>query len=112
MRGFQYHGLLSEARYLRSAKTTAAWTLHDLGAFPGIIEGEGVVEGELYRVSPGLLVELDELEGCPDFYRREVISLEGGERASLYVLQRKALPPQARRIPGGCWRRWCFERPA
>ncbi|MCY1168600.1 gamma-glutamylcyclotransferase family protein [Polaromonas sp.] len=37
--------------------------LYDLGAYPGILlGGDGLVHGEVYRISPALELQLDEIE--------------------------------------------------
>ena len=110
MDGFQYHDVLDAAVSLGPAQTRAEWSLLDLGRFPGVVPGRQVVQGELYRVDATLLARLDVLEGCPEFYRREQVVLQGGERALMYVLQPDAVPEGALCIPSASWRRWCARR--
>lgn len=82
-----------------------AWTfgtLYDLGDFPALDHGSGVVHGELVRVAPAVLPELltvlDGLEGYCEHnrdashYLREVIEVWSGSRqhfqASAYFYNR------------------------
>ena len=107
MSGFQHHDKLLGATFRGLAQTRAEWTLIDLGAFPALIEGSGVVRGELYEVDSTLLERLDRLEGVPDLYQRQACDLEGGVRALVYVLGPKARPDDACVISSGCWRTRC-----
>ncbi len=105
MSGFQHHEQLSGAAFLGSAQTTSEWALLDLGAFPGLVPGAGVVVGELYEVDEARLAKLDHLEGVPHFYRRGDVDLDDGRRVLAYILQPSAYPEDAIFIPGGSWRR-------
>jgi gamma-glutamylcyclotransferase (GGCT)/AIG2-like uncharacterized protein YtfP len=66
--------------------------LIELGGYPGLVEGDGMVEGEIHRLlDPTLLVELDHYEECdPDAgadagYVRERMTVPGsGLRAWVY----------------------------
>jgi len=68
---------LKDCEYLGPAMIQA--NLFDLGAYPGINEGEHTVIGELYEISEDVLANLDMIEGYSDddienslFVRREV----------------------------------------
>jgi len=56
------------------------YTLYDLGAFPAVVEGgnTGIV-GEVFEVDGLTLMNLDALESHPQFYRRKLIELSGGQ---------------------------------
>ena len=41
------------------------FALYDLGAYPGMVPGDGVVHGEVYEIPEGLLRWLDWVEGAP-----------------------------------------------
>jgi len=79
-----YH--LSKANMIGEAETLPQYSLFSLGSFPGVIKG-GVtsVQGELYEVDREELRSLDQLEGHPGFYQREVIDTSEGE-AWIYLL--------------------------
>ena len=77
--------------------------LHDLGPFPMAVVGEGTAIGEVYAVESSGLARLDELEGYPRLYDRQMLSLGDGRRAWVYL----GRPRQVRHAPvvaGGLWR--------
>jgi len=51
--------------------------MYDLGAFPGIVRGDGKVKGEVYRVTKKQLEEIDRLEGEGILYKKESVKVEG-----------------------------------
>jgi gamma-glutamylcyclotransferase (GGCT)/AIG2-like uncharacterized protein YtfP len=112
MRGFPYHGLLAQAVFVDAVKTESAWSLLDLGRYPGVIEGTQPVEGEVHIVDAGLLARLDRFEGCPELYRRESISLADGRQVFAYLLQPAAWPDEPCVIPSASWRQWTASRPS
>ena len=77
--------------------------LHDLGPFPMAVIGAGIALGEVYAVEGSGLARLDELEGYPRLYDRQVMELVDGRRAWVYL----GRPRQVRHAPvlrGGVWR--------
>jgi len=51
LRGECNHHLLSEGRFIGESRTMPCFSLHDMGAFPGMVRGgEHAVEGEVYEV--------------------------------------------------------------
>lgn len=104
MRGQPAHGLLRGVRWLGEARTAPRYQLLDLGAYPALVEpGDAAVSGELYRVPPALLPDLDAYEG--DEYVRRAVVLEDGREVTAYVMQPDHVPADARPIPSGDWRR-------
>lgn len=85
--------------------------LHDLGLYPGLVQGDGQARGELYRVDdPAALSILDQFEdyhpGDPDGseYLRLLVDLRRPARkAWIYYLNREPKPSEEL-IPGGCWK--------
>lgn len=84
---FVYGTLLSgqgNNHYLKNSKLlgksiTLGFTMHDLGAFPALVEqdlglpdGENEIHGEVWEIDERTLDRLDYLEGVPHFYRRKV----------------------------------------
>ena len=105
-RGEANHRMMNGARFLARVRTTAAFELFDLGAFPAMsTKGSTAIEGELYEVDADLLGRLDVFEGCPRLYQREVVALDDGTSADGYVMPRQRVG-QAPRIAHGCWRAW------
>jgi gamma-glutamylaminecyclotransferase len=104
MRGEARHSLLARSKFLGAAATEAAFELVDLGAYPALVHGgRTAVRGELYAVGSGDLAQLDRVEGVPDYYRRETITLADRTEAQSYLLAREDVVGRPR-IPGGDWR--------
>ena len=97
-------GRLAGARPLGAAWTEPAYTLVDLGTYPGLVEGGATaVAGEVYEVDGALLAALDAFEGHPDDYRRTPVRLAGGDVAEAYVVPaERALGGIV--VPTGDWR--------
>jgi gamma-glutamylcyclotransferase (GGCT)/AIG2-like uncharacterized protein YtfP len=71
--GFHNHRLLEigQSRLLGDAVSLAPeYAMLDLGSFPGLIEGDQRVTGELYEVDTHTFNRLDHLEGHPHMYTR------------------------------------------
>jgi gamma-glutamylcyclotransferase (GGCT)/AIG2-like uncharacterized protein YtfP len=96
---------LTGATFLGAARTAAAYTLYDLGPYPGLCAGGATsVSGELYQLSPGQLDGLDEFEEHPTVYCRTSIALADGREALAYLLVARP-PAGAAPITEGDWRR-------
>lgn len=81
------HRVLASARRIGEARTAPGFALHDLGAYPAMIEGGAhAVAGEVYEVDAKTLARLDILEGHPRYYRRAAITLADGSSAETYLL--------------------------
>lgn len=100
-RGQANHPQLGGAPFAGVA-TMPGLDLHDLGPFPMAIDGEGRVQGEVYRVDAGTLSRLDRFEGAPRLYRREARVLADGRRAWIY-LGRARQVRHSPRLPHGIW---------
>jgi gamma-glutamylaminecyclotransferase len=74
LRGQVNHDLLAGAACLGPHRTAAAFTLYNLGTYPGLVRG-GItaVVGEVYRLDGATLRRLDELEEYPRLYGRLLI---------------------------------------
>lgn len=97
-------GLLRGCRLV--GRGTVAGTLYDLGEYPALVlDGGGIVEGEVWGCPTDVLDRLDEYEGVPGgLYLRVPVAVEGTE-CWTYVagpLLRSMLTPE-RRIPSGRW---------
>jgi gamma-glutamylaminecyclotransferase len=86
-RGYNNHYLLGRSRYMGKSATRSNYLMVS-GGFPVILPlnpGQSVA-GELYHVDDATLARLDQLEGVPYMYTREVIdALERGKPVKAYV---------------------------
>ena len=81
------HRVLARACRVGEASTVPRFALHDLGAYPAMIEGGAhAITGEVYEVDAKTLARLDVLEGHPRYYRRGAITLADGSSAETYLL--------------------------
>ncbi|USD64979.1 gamma-glutamylcyclotransferase [Vibrio sp. SCSIO 43136] len=94
------HHFLEGCELVAQHRTAPSYALYDLGPYPGLIEGQQEVNGEIYRISPEVLVRLDHLEDVPYEYRREKIDTPYGE-AWIYLYQDKNALSE--RIDSGDW---------
>jgi gamma-glutamylcyclotransferase (GGCT)/AIG2-like uncharacterized protein YtfP len=78
MRGEARHGVLRRGGACYLACGHVSGRLIDLGPYPALTAGPGLVSGELYELeaAAGLLRTLDEIEGSR--YRREPVEVETG----------------------------------
>ena len=78
--------LLRRARYLGRHRTAPAYTMIDLGGYPGVVRGgRTAIEGELYGVDKPTLAMLDQLEDYPRLYDRDRIVTTQGTGLDLFV---------------------------
>jgi gamma-glutamylcyclotransferase (GGCT)/AIG2-like uncharacterized protein YtfP len=102
--GERNHRHLTCAELVAEARTQAAFWLHDLGPFPGLVAGgEHAIVGEVYAVDDATLAALDRLEDHPRFYQRVSIVLADDTAVETYVLT----PEQVAGHPviaSGSWR--------
>lgn len=80
------HHLLATSQYLGLHETLPEYALYDLGAYPALIHGHQVIQGEVYLIDAETLEQLDILEDVPVEYRRESISTPFGD-AWIYLYQ-------------------------
>ncbi|MFQ5934944.1 MAG: gamma-glutamylcyclotransferase [Acidiferrobacterales bacterium] len=99
--GERYHYMLTESEYLGRHRTHPRYTMLDLGAFPGIIDGGcTAIVGDVFAVDPRTLTRLDEFEDYPREYARDRIATAYGE-AWIYLYRPR--PARARVITSGDW---------
>lgn len=108
-RGQHNARVLSDSVYCGMSRTESIYTMLHLGGFPAIIPAlascAGVsIVGEVYAVDDATLADLDRLEGAPDFYRREMITLpDNRDRVCIYVLNQDRGPACYPVISSGDW---------
>jgi gamma-glutamylaminecyclotransferase len=103
-RGGSDHHRLEGAEDLGPARTAPAYRLLSLGAYPGLVDGDGEVAGELWRVDAAKLAELDDYEDHPSLYRRSLVRLDDGRAVEAY-LYLGADAAEAEVVAGGDWLR-------
>jgi gamma-glutamylcyclotransferase (GGCT)/AIG2-like uncharacterized protein YtfP len=92
MKGQSNHNrFLANATYLGEGELDN-YRIFDLGYFPGIVKGDGVVYGELYEVSDSELDDIDRLEGEGSLYLKTPVAVHiSGDKTVLsdvYVYNR------------------------
>jgi gamma-glutamylcyclotransferase (GGCT)/AIG2-like uncharacterized protein YtfP len=108
LRGEVNHYLLDGAAYLGPHRTEPCFSLHNLGAYPGLAHGgHTAVSGEVYELGDAGLSRLDRLEDHPRLYDRVTIPTYYG-RAWIY-LYRGSLRDKPL-ISSGDWRRLSHDR--
>ena len=83
--GERNHRLIADARHHGAARTAPGFRLLH-GDIPAVDRGgDARIEGELLAVTGEQLARMDQLEGHPDWYRREVVTLADGGHAWIYL---------------------------
>jgi len=109
MRGYALHPVLARAATFVGAGRVSGRLL-DLGSYPGLIDGEGTVRGEVYRIdAEEVLHALDREEGYNFDRRPATVTRTSGRRARAWVYWYRGPQHRAVAIPGGDYRR---ARPA
>lgn len=87
-RGAKNHLAIMGDMYLRETATSPDYILVDLGPYPGMIEklADGFsIQGELFEIPSSLLKNLDKIEGSPNLFKIEPITLADGSKAFAYL---------------------------
>ena len=115
MPGLRLEAEMHGARFMGAAQVPGR--LVDVGRYPGLLPGDGVVSGEVYEVDDAHLARLDVVEdmvpgdrAASQYWREEVTVLNGtlqGQRVQTYVYNRpvEGCTP----IPHGDYRRYICE---
>jgi gamma-glutamylcyclotransferase (GGCT)/AIG2-like uncharacterized protein YtfP len=110
LKGEPNHRLLARATFVAAANTRPEFTLHDLGAFPGMVAGGAdAVAGEVYEVDAATLAGLDRLESHPSWYCRTPIALADGTEVETYLLKPRDVAGRPR-VASGDWRAHRMEK--
>jgi gamma-glutamylaminecyclotransferase len=91
-RGERNHRLLAGEQFVREAVTEPLYRLYDCGAYPALVEDTAngrAVRGEVYRVGPATLRQLDDLEAAPHLYQLLPVRLADFDRPVKAYLYRQ-----------------------
>lgn len=91
-RGWGNNAIIHDQEFVSEAHTVYRnYQMYTLGGFPGVVKGHNFINGELFSVDDTAFARCDQLEGHPNFYKREEIDVMGknGEftRAWIYIYQ-------------------------
>ncbi|WP_439634508.1 gamma-glutamylcyclotransferase family protein [Glycocaulis sp.] len=112
--GFAQFGLERAFRPLGPCRIPGV--IHDLGGYPGLVDGEGAVIGELFEVAdPSVIARLDAFEDyypqAPDrsrYLRRQITLLTPARKAWVYLWN---LPVTGfARVESGDWLEWVASK--
>lgn len=102
--GLHNHRVIESGELLGEHNTQPKYTMLSLGGFPGIIKGGHTsIKGEVYEVNERTFKGLDNLEGYPTFYSREVIPTPYGD-AWVYILNHTHHYGSEQIVEDGDWR--------
>jgi len=104
-KGFHNHRILERSECVGRGSVDNA-NLYSLGSFPALVNGGGVVKGEVYEADEETMSRLDTLEGHPNFYRREthlveMNGMQGKLPCHVYIYQGRVRDES--HIPSGDW---------
>jgi gamma-glutamylcyclotransferase (GGCT)/AIG2-like uncharacterized protein YtfP len=112
--GLKLEREMTGAEYLGAAQVRG--DLYDIGTYPGLVAGPGLVSGEIYRVSAEHLLHLDSVEEvvannpAASLYLRERIKVVTGNFAGqlvwVYIYNRSV--ERLRLLSGGDYRAYLF----
>lgn len=90
IRGLDQFGSKHAAIINKATTEYPDYDMMDMGAFPGVVKnGTYKIQGEVWEISDEASEELDNIEGYPDFYKREQVRTTAG-LAWMYYLERDA----------------------
>jgi gamma-glutamylcyclotransferase (GGCT)/AIG2-like uncharacterized protein YtfP len=75
MQGYRNHFLIENQKYLGNCKIKG-FEMYHVHSFPGVVEGKGQIQGEVYQVDDSLLPALDKLESIGSMYDRKEVEIE------------------------------------
>ena len=87
MRGEANHDYYLHDDWFVGKASLSGYDMYDIGAFPGIVLGAGIIPGELYEVDDETLQNLDYLEGEGSLYIRECVpvTMATGETIQAFI---------------------------
>ncbi|MCP4812801.1 MAG: gamma-glutamylcyclotransferase [Planctomycetaceae bacterium] len=90
-RGCSRERFLQGQKCLGAAMTRPGYCLYDNGSYPAMVREPGAdpVQGELWEVDEACVEQLDQVEGVPTLYQREIVELVApfSQPAETYLYQ-------------------------
>lgn len=102
LRGHHNNYLLRDSQFIREGQTGDGWRLFSIGVPVMVKSDQGRVVGEVFRVSPAVLANLDRLECHPRWYKRTALLLADRTPVEAYTME--TAPQGSKYIPSGSWR--------
>jgi gamma-glutamylaminecyclotransferase len=95
--------LMKRAKFVANARTPQRYTMRSMGGFPCVSKnGASSIAVELYEVDDETLGRLDDLEGHPNWYEREIVDTTEGP-AWMYLMPSDQRYEQLPVIKSGDW---------
>ncbi len=107
--GFNLNVVVARDKGFKGATRTAPRykMLNINNEFPIILPDGGTsIIGEVYEIELRTFDFMDKLEECPSTQGREIIQLENGMWAHMYMLPKYKAPHREEEIPSGDWVEW------
>ncbi len=109
--GFHNAGVIpNESVESRVPAHIEGYDMYSVGGFPAIVNGHGVVHGEVVTIKQNasqeqILRQVDRLEGEGHMYRRDIVpvTLETGETEDVYVYVWLRGVENLKLVPSGVW---------
>lgn len=87
-RGNEIRGLdRMGADFIDTATTTQPWFhMVDFGPFPAVVPGgDSYIQGEVWKINKKIMDIMDQIEGYPDFYKRQIVETTSGPAWMYYL---------------------------
>ena len=103
-KGEKSHFFLKNAQFLGRARLSG-FNLYNLGEYPGIKRGSGVVIGEVYALDKELLKIIDEYEEEGKEYKRTCVEveMENGRNLKVWIYEYLGYVEKKQLIKSGEW---------
>ena len=99
-RGFYNEFFLKNSEFIESYTANIRYKMVNLGEFPSITPDNKIneISGEIYKINKKTLNRLDEFEGVPSFFNREMMNFNG-HGVWVYTMTKNNYPT----IKSGVW---------
>ena len=104
-RGFYNHYLLETSTFMATGQVDG-FQMFNLGSYPMVVSGSGQIEVELFEVNRATFTDLDRLEGFPNYYGRQMVTVQTPHcpvEAWMYLGQRQQVKSY-KQVRSGTWK--------